>query len=564
MKRLFSSKTGPIAALVIAVSITAALMQGADRPAPQVSSLPPSTHRLAVDLLQPDLLLRSNRLADLPRDLVQAPLLGGILTDDLVHYYESHPGRLSLLGTLKRLAYEHDLSLPERLIAQALAAPGEVVMWRDDKGAPARFVLTLDQSLAARLALALGKIALPDPQLSLAATLPSGTTVHALILSPRATWLFATRGARLLVASDPGLLLDRDGALDPAAAATFDQALADGPSPFGVALGLPSADRDQGSASPRHRIVASARYLSFGYQHFFPGLRALRIDRAVAGDWTLDALATPDALAAWRGGTSLWARLPRGQALCATVPVVPASGATVVSALAIPGGEALLADLQPLAALCWGHEGGLFSPLLAMRLTAGQPTRHDPALDTLFDRMVNGGEVVGETVVGESSGPVAAPADGRAWQRRVAHDLGAERDAGQAGHTVSLVRAGDSLLASTDRRSLAPALAVAAHRYPAWGEVAGNGRVPVLVLDGSALRRLLEAETFRVLRADRTPTFHRVARELLVPRLEAVGDLGQIVISLPLSAGGATRRGGDSGRADARWIALDVTRGGAR
>jgi len=45
-----------------------------------------SVNALHLNLRQPDVLVRSARLSDLPKDLVNAPMLKGILTDDVVHY----------------------------------------------------------------------------------------------------------------------------------------------------------------------------------------------------------------------------------------------------------------------------------------------------------------------------------------------------------------------------------------------------------------------------------------------------------------------------------------------
>jgi uncharacterized protein YfaA (DUF2138 family) len=156
-----------------------------------------SVNELAVNLAQPDVLVRSTRLSDLPKDLAQAPLLKGILTNDVVHYYQDHPTRLSLLGTLKRLAYDHQLTWSDRLVATVIDAPAELSFWRDAKGRPEHFMLVLRQNVATQALQQLAKVGLPDDQLSVAGEIdtPQGSAqVYALKVNQRHTWLLVSAG----------------------------------------------------------------------------------------------------------------------------------------------------------------------------------------------------------------------------------------------------------------------------------------------------------------------------------------------------------------------------------
>src|SRR5664279_5863259 len=86
---------------------------------------------LNLDLSQPDAYLHSQQLASLPRDLVAMPGLRDVLTQDFVLYYDEHPDRLSLDGTLKRLAFEHKLTWKDQLVSSLLNVPADVGLWRD-------------------------------------------------------------------------------------------------------------------------------------------------------------------------------------------------------------------------------------------------------------------------------------------------------------------------------------------------------------------------------------------------------------------------------------------------
>lgn len=522
-----------------------------------------SFNALEVDLGQPDLLVRSARLSALSKDLVAAPLLRDILTEDFVHYYEDHPTRLSLLGTVKRLAYDHQLTWSDRLVATVLDAPGEIALWRDGKGRPEHFVLMLEHNLATQAVLQLAKVALPDSQLSVAGEvgplIGRKSTVYAVRINARTTWLFASRGERTVVLSHPGLLLKEDGSVSGPAADIVAKALgtdAGEVSPFARDFGL------EESRGLQQQIAAKTAFLSFGYQHFFPDVKALRLDLSSQGGWSLSAQASGAALDLWRGGaTRLWSALPRASALCAALPLDLSRAEPLLQTLDGDAGVALAKDLQPVAGVCWGRAGGLFAPTLALQLRDGVEGRHDETLARLLQRVTadarrpaaddadDADDSTGAATAapsaeqGVQASNLSRPAGGKVWKRTVVHEFGAVKHNGQRADVVSIARLGPTLIASTDARAVEQAVAVAAKTYPALSDKPVDGAVPVLYVDGGQLSGMLDAETWRVLKPSTVPTFSRVARELLPPRLKAVARLGTVQVGLPASAKGGSQAG---------------------
>jgi uncharacterized protein YfaA (DUF2138 family) len=90
---------------------------------------------LGVAMDAPAALIVSDSLSSLPRDLVKAPLLRDLLTEDLVFYYEDQEDRLNLRGALKRLALEQETTLTDKLLDVALDEPAELALWLDGKRA---------------------------------------------------------------------------------------------------------------------------------------------------------------------------------------------------------------------------------------------------------------------------------------------------------------------------------------------------------------------------------------------------------------------------------------------
>ncbi len=78
------------------------------------------------DLRKPDALIESVSLSRLPKEILEVPLLRDTLTEDFVFYYENNGDRLGLTGTLRRIIYEHDLTLKDSLVEELLDQPAQV------------------------------------------------------------------------------------------------------------------------------------------------------------------------------------------------------------------------------------------------------------------------------------------------------------------------------------------------------------------------------------------------------------------------------------------------------
>src|SRR5262249_32637785 len=134
------------------------------------------------------------------------------------------------------------------------------------------------------------------------------------------------RGSRLVVLSDPGMLIDGPGNLRDAPARA-------------VARLLSSNEREQGiydalfpkDERPLHTIGARLNFLAFGYQRFFSGVEALRFEFG-NGQWSTSMLMDSAALS--RGAMedrALWTAVPANAAFCAMLPVDWSRGRELMS-----------------------------------------------------------------------------------------------------------------------------------------------------------------------------------------------------------------------------------------
>jgi len=507
------------------------------------NTLPPPARGALVDLSHPDVLIVSEELSALPRELLRIPLLHDVLTEDFAFYYEHNPQRDMLAGTLRRLAFEHEPTLPDRLIETLLARPARLALWRGPNGAPRYWMLVLDTPAMAGLMEAMARIALDDTQLSRAGELTIGRvqeTLYAIRLDDRRTLLVAFHGHRMLVMSDPAMLVgptrgprpslrqDARQALAAALLSGEDQALFD------------AFDLNDGTA--RHRIAARADFLAFGYQPFFPAIEAVRADfngRAWSAGLRANLDQMPDP-------QPVWTHLPGRAAACFALPVQwPTLGALATRNNPEADVQPAVAALAGPMGLCWYPEHALATPLAVAALGPGDAARQArPAFEKLFATVVGAAEPAHPD--GRFPVEAAQADDGLRLSRVVSSVYGNHApselaDSGQLAarryFAVSLLADDSHVAASPDDSLVDDAVAVGEHRLPSAAEGAAGGLLLARIRP-AALAQLLETEVMRALPEDREPVFHGVAQAQLLPRLEALAAHPPFDITVDAGPGG--------------------------
>ena len=517
---------------------------------------------IPLDLSRPDALIVTQSLSRLPRDVLKAPLLEDLLSEDFVFYYEQTQDRLNLAGTLRRIAYEHELNFGDEILAYVFDTPAHIALWKGPDGSLKHYLMLIDRGGLVKTLEMIAKVALNDEQLKLRGdiSLADGgkLTVYELKYGYRRSLFFADHQGYLLVFADAGLLLPDD----PAKKAAVDQLLAR-TRPY-----EPFRERFQLGNDPRaHTLAVSAEYLSFGYQRFFPALDALRFDYSAEG-WTSAALLTgylPDIDALWR-------ITPTAPALCAALPVDSTTLTDLMRQLA-PGeeGQQLLQALIPPAAVCWYRRSHLYTPLVSIRTGKTSVS----LLEALFEKTVGNPEAgstapAAEPAQGQTSPPPAPRKiyhppfavseqpcrGGSIWRREVSsryglHDAKTSPDTAHMRSpryfAVTLAYCGRTLFFSPDDTLVTNAVAVLAKQYPALSDSLPSGSDPVVVLFPESLSELIAAELAESLPDAQEPVFRASVARYLTPQLEKLAKFPAYALELP---------SGRLGWAPIRWQAL--------
>ncbi len=468
---------------------------------------------LGVALDAPAAYVATPSLTALSRDLVKAPVLRNLLTEDFAFYYETHEDRLGLAGAVKRVAFEHETTWRDDLLALALDQPSEAALWTDARGAARHWALAMTRDALARVIQGLGQLAASDAQLTLIADVPLATfametvPVYALQLSPRRTLAIASRGNRVVVLSDPGLLFDDERKPDRKAATVLGALLS------GDAGDQALWRRHFGLAEPAgtaHTLVAGGDLLALGYQQFFPALQALRVDVTPGGA----------ALNTWvRQGSdwpaSPWAALPAQAAACAALPVNWVQARQVLTGAegkrgagdAGPALAEMARSFDGPAAICWYGASQLHTPLLVAHASGPAPSA--ATLQAFMQWWL-------PNQAAWSPGDKAAIVDA---------PYGAKRQGEEVGYEMAFRRAGDWWLFSPDAALVSRAEDAIARRYPSVADTLGAGaKTAIAVAAPSQVAELLRREALAVLPVEQAD-FRQAAETLLFPRLASFGKL---------------------------------------
>ncbi|MBB6324116.1 DUF2138 family protein [Paraburkholderia tropica] len=529
------------------------------------------SHEVAFDIRYPDAIVDSVALSRLPRDMIRVPLLHSLLTRDFVDYYESNSTRLSAEGAVRRLAFEHDLDWRDELIKRVFDEPSRVLLWRSPDGRLGYWVMTMRRNGLAKLMQAMANVAASDTQLSQAGTLSGDVPVYALKLAVGHTLLFAAKGDRLIVMSEPGMLFDADGKAIGERSKALAQMLDDGGADALRTYRLDDASADVSG----HRVIVSVNYLSFGYQAFFSGINALRFDFAAShaaaksapasdanadadtsGAWSTAALIDPAHLPQHWNSADIWRALPANAAACASLPVDWNDAADLLGKLgdAEQGAAKILREqFAGPAGVCWYAKSTLVAPVFVARLKpeatqdATQLAALKGALASVF------GDAIGayEAKAGNEAGYRRLPVQSRdvsagvtLWTRAVSARSGTAQSAGSPYAAqlsapryfpVTLALAHGYVVFSPDARLVDDTLAVLDKRYPAIADTIAPQRLSstMMSVTPSAAAALVEREAGRALPADQEAIFRNAARTHLLPKLHAVASYPPLALSLP-------------------------------
>lgn len=501
-----------------------------------------------LDWQQPDALIRTQSLADVPADLLTVPLARDLLTEDFLFFYEQEERFLSISGAVRRVAYEHELQWGDHLLRMVLDEPADIAFWRGSSGAIEQFAIAADRGRLASLLMQAGKLKFKDSNLRELFTLRADgddVPVYALGYSNGRELVFAAHGSRVVLASSRDMVQDSHNRLYARAHKALTALLDDSAGASGGVFAAAFADA-QGSESAgrqqdvKHSVLVRTHFLSLGYQRFFPALQALRFDFGSKGDWQTSVLldgSRVKAMQAAQAFSNLPQYMPQQAAACVALPVQWSELNGIAQSLSQQVQAAAAAFAQraqgPLG-VCWSDTARLHSPVFMVQFS--------PAAD---DHAANADSIALKQAVPElmrafvrsgtlsENGQVAGDTAFQSLQ----HTWGSKKQ-----YHAELVYSEQLLIVSPDAALARAVQAVAQRTRPALSDVLTEGvaeRDDGLLLAYFAPARLgalAQKEIHNSLPGTQDSVLRTVAEERIAPRLRAVERHQPVALLLPQAA----------------------------
>ncbi len=491
---------------------------------------------------RPDGLLETHSLSQLPKDLLTVPFLKETLTEDFVFYYEAHADRLGLIGSLRRIIYEHDLKLQDSLIEQLFDQPADVALWRGADGRLKDFLVVMDRGGLAKVLEPLAKVALDDSQLTKLGDVKVGAddvALYQLNYNASKALVFASHGDKLVVLSNPTKLYDPQSSSSEEAGSVSTKAIAallNGDKLFPEAFGLQPR-----APEVKQRLSVNSSVLAMGYQRFIPNFAGLRFDMDDKGWHSFLAMDELDNQPDF-DFKPIWQAMPMGASACVALPLAAEQQKPLLVKLGAEESvaQALTEHMAGAAGLCWYADSRLYTPLLVASLNDDDSAKLDGDLGNLFGSMVG----AYEGNVEEHAFPVVEKQEGptHQWQRQVSSNFGSykAKDAeqpdaitGKAFMKVSLARHGSTLLFSLDDKLVDKALGTLDKRFPPMADVVPKDLLMPVYFGPDSMAQLMQQETLDSLPQDMEPVFYNAAQTYLIPKLRKLGGYGKYALTLP-------------------------------
>ncbi len=285
-----------------------------------------------------DVVIVTQKFTSLWRDILKTSFFKKMINEDLLFYYEESEDLLSLKGAAKRIAFEHETTFLDEVLAYVLDRPMQIAFWKAYHGRLDHFMGITTRSGLTDLMLALAKVATSDEQLFVTGKREvDGKTVEVYQLDylPSRSIYFYQQGEEIVFFSNYNL---------PMLSKEFRQKLF-------------KEKSDEIKEADTHTVFVSTSFISFGYQFFSPELTSLRFAYNDKNGW-----GTAMTGASSLGAESLLKVIPAYPAFCSMVPFRTEKVERIFS---IP--QELKGKISEHVAICWYEGSKLYTPLFVFK-----------------------------------------------------------------------------------------------------------------------------------------------------------------------------------------------------
>lgn len=331
---------------------------------------------------QPDVIVTSQSLSKLPNDLKKIPYIEDFFKSLIWEDVEQNSARLSLNGTLYRIAFEHDLKIEDILTKIFFNTPATVALWSGYKGTIKDFLVMVPTSLPKDFLFQLASITANDTQI-----------FHDTVLSSDGKKIPAIK---IAYAPDRNLFIaENNGSVF--AFSNNQCGLPSNPTNAFLKKTWPGGPGETIS----QEIVISFKYLSGGYSALLDQIDSVRFSYDNQS-WKTDIITTNNEPISQQPAEVLWKIIPQDPALCTQFSANTKKLATIFQKMPVSGldNQIIQADQTALkmfskqtphqnVAMCWFEDAPYMAPVFVTKRPA---TLTDEMIGRVFDKFIGSSE----------------------------------------------------------------------------------------------------------------------------------------------------------------------------
>ncbi len=367
-----------------------------------------------IDISKPDAVILTRSLSQLPQDIISNPFLKDVLSEDFLFYYENNESRLSLEGGIRRIIYEHRQDMLDRILHRIFNSPAEIGIWKGDDGRLTDVIMVMPKTVFSDIAQFALEVSQKDSYVNEFHKVDLNSDelmIWEFRYASNRRFFFTSNQDNLYVFTSPRFFTDKRTTTKTKLKTLLTRNFKDGI--FSSTYGL-------NGIVGKHALLFSVKYLSFGYQKFFPFFQALgfyfdgkqwetwvntqmvqsesqaapKVDKITGESTQATDQTQPQQTNPILSSSKVWAAVPGKPAFCSAVPVEPLLLQQMLDMLTggDKNGAITLKKIKSATAVCWYAKSDVFTPLVVVHTE--DLTGQKRFLKNLFNVMIAGGQSI--------------------------------------------------------------------------------------------------------------------------------------------------------------------------
>ena len=503
-----------------------------------VFSQPP----IKIDIAKPDALIITKNFSQLPIDLIKNSFVKDLIDNNIFDFYELNASLLGLRGVVKRISFEQNTTILDKLLKFAFNKPAEIAFWKGHNGQLEHFMLVFNNSGTLGLSEKLTWLAEKDDRLNYIGHRlfgPNKISTYELKYTGSRAVFISFSSDNIFVYSHQGINLPEKKVQEgwiPKIQEIFG---------FKSGIGVFAPLFGVSDESMKHSLIINTTYLSFGYQRFFPSIIAVRFDlkENLLKTFILTGENENKDVA---NSSIIWKALPLNPSLCLALPIDPTEAKMGFNSFSPEIRKKLFGvfdGIESSTGICWYPGSKFYTPLFIVKSRGLENKIED--ISYIFNELIGNLEAKVETNRYYKPFPVEFKdlAGGHIWTRNVSSPFGLLSNHGENINKmrfkkylkVTLAYYKEYLIFSPDHELVRNSIEILEKRYPPISDSLPKSNTnKLLILNPKKFSGLLKKSILEGLPSNKDAVFKEALSNNFFPIVNKFGNLANVGLGMPI------------------------------